>query len=82
MTFSPFLHPYFVCFLQVHFVYLFIGFFGTLLCTSWKKTADSEEIREWWEIESIKDGKMKWTALRMRDDQSTYTATFEMTRVK
>jgi hypothetical protein len=55
---------------------------GTLLCTRWKKTADSEEIRECWEIESIKDGKMKWTALRMRDDQSTYTATFEMTRVK
>ena len=55
---------------------------GTLLCTRWKKTQDSKELREWWEIESIKDGKMKWTALRMREDGSTYTATFEMTKVK
>ena len=55
---------------------------GTLLCTRWKKTQDSDELREWWEIESIKDGKMKWTALRMREDGTTYTATFEMTKVK
>ena len=54
---------------------------GTLLCTRWKKTADSEEQREWWEIESIKDGVMKWTALRQREDGSTYTATFEMKKV-
>ena len=55
---------------------------GTLLCTRWKKTADSEELREWWEIESIKDGVMKWKALRQREDGTTYTATFEMTKVK
>ena len=55
---------------------------GTLLCTRWKKTADSEELREWWEIESISDGVMKWTALRKKADGSTYTATFEMTKVK
>jgi len=55
---------------------------GVLLCTRWKKTADSEELREWWEIESIENGVMKWTALRMRDDSTTYTATFEMTKVQ
>lgn len=55
---------------------------GTLLCTRWKKTTDSKELREWWEIESIKNGVMKWTALRMREDGSTYTASFEMTKVK
>ena len=55
---------------------------GILLCTRWKQTADSKELREWWEIESIKDGVMKWTALRMRDDGTTYTATFQMTKVK
>ena len=54
---------------------------GILLCTRWKQTADSDELREWWEIESIKDGVMKWTALRMRDDGTTYTATFEMKKV-
>ena len=55
---------------------------GILLCTRWKQTADSKELREWWEIESINDGVMKWTALRMRDDGTTYTATFQMTKVK
>ena len=55
---------------------------GTLLCTRWQHTADSEELREWWEIESIENGVMKWTALRMREDGSTYTATFEMTKVQ
>lgn len=55
---------------------------GILLCTRWKKTADSEELREWWEIESIEGGVMKWKALRLREDGSTYTATFEMTRVE
>ena len=55
---------------------------GVLLCTRWKKTADSEELREWWEIESIKNGVMKWTALRMRDNGTTYTATFEMTKLQ
>lgn len=54
---------------------------GILLCTRWQDTADSEELREWWEIASIKDGVMKGTALRMRDDGTTYTATFEMTKV-
>ena len=55
---------------------------GILLCTRWKQTADSKELREWWEIESIKDGVMKWKALRMREDGTTYTATFEMTKVQ
>ena len=55
---------------------------GILLCTRWKQTANSKELREWWEIESINDGVMKWTALRMRDDGTTYTATFQMTKVK
>ena len=55
---------------------------GILLCTRWKQTAASDEQREWWEIESIKDGVMKWTALRMRDDGTTFTATFEMTKVQ
>lgn len=54
---------------------------GTLLCTRWQKTADSEELREWWEIESIENGVMKWKALRKKADGTTYTATFEMKKV-
>ena len=55
---------------------------GTLLCCRWKMTDDSDELREWWEVESIKDGVMKWTALRQREDGSTYTATFQMAKVE
>ena len=55
---------------------------GTLLCTRWKNAgAGNEEHREWWEIESIENGVMKWKALRQREDGSTYTATFEMKKV-
>ena len=56
---------------------------GTLLCTRWKNAGEGQqENREWWEIESIKDGVMKWKALRQREDGTTYTATFEMTKVQ
>ena len=55
---------------------------GNLLCTRWKNEgAGNEEHREWWEIESIEDGVMKWKALRQKEDGSTYTATFEMKTV-
>ena len=56
---------------------------GILLCTRWKNAGEGqEENREWWEIESIKDGVMKWKALRMREDGTTYTSTFEMIKVQ
>ena len=55
---------------------------GNLLCTRWKNEgAGNEEHREWWEIESIEDGVMKWKALRQKEDGTTYTATFEMKKV-
>jgi hypothetical protein len=56
---------------------------GTLLCTRWKNVGDDEgEHREWWEIASIVDGVMNWTAFRQREDGTTYTATFQMTKVQ
>ncbi len=55
---------------------------GNLLCTRWKNAgAGNEEHREWWEIESIENGVMRWKALRQREDGTTYTATFQMERV-
>ena len=55
---------------------------GNLLCTRWKNAGEGQqEKREWWEIQSISDGVMKWTALRQNADGSTYTATFEMKKV-
>ncbi len=53
---------------------------GVLLCTRW--IDNDVENREWWEIASIKDGVMKWTALRANEDGTTYTATFEMKKVE
>ena len=56
---------------------------GNLLCTRWKNAgAGNEEHREWWEIESIKDGVMKWKALRQKEDGTTFTATFEMKKIE
>ena len=52
---------------------------GNLLCFRW--VDNGVENREWWEI-TIQDGVMKWTALRKKADGTTYTATFEMTKVE
>ena len=55
---------------------------GTLLCTRWNNAGEgNEEHREWWEIESIENGVMKWKALRLNADGSTFTSTFEMKKV-
>ena len=55
---------------------------GNLLCTRWKNAgAGNEEHREWWEIESIENGVMKWKALRQKEDGTTFTSTFEMKKV-
>ena len=55
---------------------------GNRLGTRWKNAgAGNEEHREWWEIESIENGVMKWKALRQKEDGTTYTATFEMKKI-
>ena len=53
---------------------------GTLLCMRWVNAGT--ELREWWEIESIENGVMKWKALRQDTDGNTFTSTFEMTKVE
>lgn len=55
---------------------------GSLLCTRWQNTASSDENRDWWEIESIQDGKMKWTALRLDEDLTTHTETLELNKIQ
>ena len=52
---------------------------GSLLCTRW--IDQGQENREWWEI-NIDGDKMNWTALRQKEDGSTFTATFEMKKVQ
>ena len=52
---------------------------GKLLCMRWVNAGT--EYREWWEIESVENGVMKWSALRKNADGTTYTSTFEMKKV-
>ena len=52
---------------------------GNLLCTRWIE--DDEENREWWEL-FIDGDTMRWVALRDDKDGNTFTAEFEMTKVK
>jgi hypothetical protein len=52
---------------------------GNLLCMRWIN--NGTEYREWWEIASIENNVMNWTALRKLDDGTTYTASFSMTKV-
>ena len=44
---------------------------GTMLATRWKNQGE-DELREWWEIESLSDNEMVWTALRQNPDGSTF----------
>ena len=55
---------------------------GNLLCTRWKVSGNEAEYREWWEVKSLENGTMIWIALRKKADGSTYTESFEMTRVE
>ena len=52
---------------------------GNLLCTRW--IDQGQENREWWEI-NISGDKMNWTALRQKEDGTTFTATFEMKKIE
>lgn len=55
---------------------------GRLLCTRWKNEGfDTEEQREWWEIRSIENETMIWTALREDEVGNRYVTSFAMTKV-
>lgn len=52
---------------------------GTTVFTSGEGQLEN---REWWEIKSIENGVMTWTALRLKGDGSTYIVTFELSKVE
>ena len=55
---------------------------GYLFCARWKNADDGMgERRQWWEIESIQNGVMKWKALNQNADGGTYAETAELKRV-
>jgi len=53
---------------------------GDWLATRWQETG-GEMNYEWWDIDEIKDGKMKWSALREREDGTRFTTTFTWKKV-
>lgn len=55
---------------------------GNLLCTRWKVPGNEAEYREWWEIKSLENGTMIWTALRRNADGSARTESFTLTKVE
>lgn len=55
---------------------------GRLLCTRWKNAGEGTvENREWWEIRSIEDDTMIWTALRQNELGERYVESFTMYKV-
>ncbi len=55
---------------------------GNLLCTRWKVPGNEAEYREWWEVKSLENGTMIWTALRRNADGSARTESFTLTKVE
>jgi len=54
---------------------------GDWMATRWQET-DGEMNYEWWDIDEIKDGQMKWSALRERDDGTRFKTTFTWRKVE
>ena len=53
---------------------------GDWVATRWQE-AGGEMKYEWWDIDEIKDGQMKWSALREREDGTRFTTTFTWRKV-
>ena len=53
---------------------------GDWVATRWQETG-GEMNYEWWDIDEIKDGQMKWSALREREDGTRFTTTFTWKKV-
>jgi hypothetical protein len=53
---------------------------GTMLATRWKNQGE-DELREWWEIESLSGNEMVWKAMRQKEDGSTFQQEMTWKRV-
>ena len=53
---------------------------GDFVATRWQENG-GEMNYEWWDIDEIKDGQMKWSALREREDGTRFTTTFTWKKV-
>lgn len=55
---------------------------GDWLATRWQNKGSDVMNYEWWDIDYIKDGIMKWSALREKEDGTRFTTTFTWKKVK
>lgn len=55
---------------------------GDWLATRWQNQGSDVMNYEWWDIDYIKDGIMKWSALREKEDGTRFTTTFTWKKVK
>ena len=55
---------------------------GDWLAFRWRPKAGADFEYEWWDIDEIKDGTMKWSALREKGDGTRYTTTFTWKKVQ
>lgn len=55
---------------------------GDWLATRWQNQGSDVMNYEWWDIDYIKDGKMKWSALREKEDGTRFKTTFTWKKVK
>ena len=54
---------------------------GNFLATIWKNEGE-DELREWWEIKSLKGDKMQWHALRANEDGSTFEQIMDWEKIE
>lgn len=55
---------------------------GDWLACRWRPTPDADYEYERWDIDEIKDGIMKWSAIRETEDGTRFTSTFSWKKVK
>ena len=55
---------------------------GDWLAHRWCPRAGSEYNYEWWDIDYIKDGTMKWSALREKENGERFTTTFTWKKIE
>ncbi|MCQ2271088.1 MAG: hypothetical protein MJZ52_07695 [Bacteroidales bacterium] len=55
---------------------------GDWLATRWRTVAGADYEYEWWDIDEIKNGTMKWSALREKGDKTRYTTTFTWKKIQ
>ena len=55
---------------------------GDWIATRWRPTAGADYEYEWWDIDEIKDGTMKWSALREKESGERFATTFTWKKIQ